>query len=174
MNRKNIKNYINDKEIAFASQVLALRLAEIKLSSYKEDPLINLALKRLNDRVNELKEKFKVEKRKILFFDEVRNNAILMITDAPIEELKDLCRFINDFNGKTDIIEQYFKDFEKDWYAKILFNSKNEPYFIYGEYENDIDIIGYDEAYNLSDYLAEREGRCSMGNMYESNIAPNM
>lgn len=156
--KEDIQKYVKDKEIVFAAQILALRTKEVSSSAYKGDPIITLAMQRLNDRISELNEKFMSEKRKVLFTDSMSNDAVIMITDAPKGCIEDLCRFVNEFYGETEKINQYYKDFKRDWYTKIIFDSyKDSTFYGFGEYENNVEVIGYDEVYNLSNYVSEED-----------------
>ncbi len=88
--------------------------------------------------------------------DGMSNDAVIMITNASKGCIEDLCRFVNEFCGETEKINQYYEDFKRNWYAKIIFDSEEDnTYFGFGEYENNVEIIGYDEVYDLSDYFSE-------------------
>lgn len=158
MKKEDIIKYTKDKDVSFAAQIITLRTKEIPSSSYENDPILTLAMRHLCDKIFELVEKNSAEKRKVLFTDGMSNDAVIMITDAPKEHIENLCRIVNEFYGETEKINQYYKDFKRDWYAKIIFDSEEDSTFLgFGEYENNVEIIGYDEVYDLSDYLSEED-----------------
>lgn len=106
------------------------------------------------------------KRRKILLFDKAKNFAIIILTDAPNTAVEDLCRFMDDFKEHPDEIKLYFEDFKRDWNTRVLFDSREEPGFVFQEpnlvfqgSETDLDIIGFDEFFNLSDYSSEKEKR---------------
>ena len=103
------------------------------------------------------------KRRKILLFDKAKNFAIILLTDAPKADVEDLCVFMNDFKENPDEIKLYFEDFKRDWNTKILFDSKEEPGFVFKEpnlvfqgSETDLDNVGFDEFFNLSDYSSRK------------------
>ena len=85
-----------------------------------------------------------MNKRKILITSGMSNYVILIITDAPKKIIEEWCRNYNKEleNGKNT----YFDNLKKDYYVRILHDSETEIN------NDDVDIIGYDEVYDLFDY----------------------
>ncbi len=85
-----------------------------------------------------------MNKRKILITSGMSNDVILIITDAPKKIIEEWCRNYNKEleNGKNT----YFDNLKKDYYVRILHDSETEIN------NDDVDIIGYDEVYDLFDY----------------------
>lgn len=86
-----------------------------------------------------------MDKRKVLITDGMSHDAMLLITDAPREDLEEWCR-------------QYYKELENgenhyinslivNHYVNVLFDSEEN------DNADDIDVIGYDESYDLSNYI---------------------
>lgn len=85
------------------------------------------------------------DRRKVLFTNGMHPDKMLIITDAPKERIEEFCRHLNQEmeNGENT----YFDSLKKDYYVNVLFDSE-----LSSESE-DVDVIGYDEVYDFSDYL---------------------
>ena len=86
------------------------------------------------------------EKRKVLIIaDAMSGDKMLIITDAPKEEIVNWCRVYA--KGLEDGTNLLFKPLQiAGYYVRILHDSVLETN------SDDIDVIGYDEVYELSDY----------------------
>lgn len=83
-------------------------------------------------------------KRKVLITEGMSHDAMLFITDAPKEVIENFCRKTNeDIEGGVGNGYDFLK--EKDYYIKELHNSETDLF-------DDIDIIGFDEVYDLFNY----------------------
>lgn len=86
------------------------------------------------------------DKRKVLITNGMSNDQILIITDAPIERLKQWCKeYVESIQNGKNI---YFDDLKKEYYVNVIFDSEEED-------DDDVDIIGFDEVYDLYDYYSE-------------------
>lgn len=87
-----------------------------------------------------------MDKRKVLITNRMSHDAMLIITDAPKEEIEKWCC---QYNKDLENCKNHYFDSLKDYYVKVLFvfEKNDEP--------DDIDVIGYDEAYDLFDYMPE-------------------
>lgn len=83
-------------------------------------------------------------KRKVLITEGMNHDAMLFITDAPKEVIENFCR-----NTNKDIEDGVGNGYdfltEKDYYIKELHNSLTDT-------PDNIDIIGFDEVYDLFNY----------------------
>lgn len=83
-------------------------------------------------------------KRKVLITEGMSHDAMLFITDAPKEVIENFCRKTNeDIEGGVG--NGYSFLIEKDYYIKELHNSLTDL-------SDNIDIIGFDEVYDLFNY----------------------
>ena len=84
-----------------------------------------------------------MERRKVLFTYGMSNDAMIIITDAPKEAIEDWCRrYVEEMeNGQNT----YFDSLKALYYVKELHDSEVDD-------AEDIEIIGYDEAYDLNNY----------------------
>ena len=84
-----------------------------------------------------------MERRKILFTNGMSSDAMIIITDAPKQSIEEWCRKYNEEmeNGQNT----YFDRLKTLYYVKVLHDSEVDD-------AEDIEIIGYDEAYDLNDY----------------------
>ena len=86
-------------------------------------------------------------KRKVLITSGMSHDTMLIITDAPKEDIENWCRQYNKDleNGES----HYFDSLQDNYYVNVLFDSEES------EESDDIDVIGYDEVYDLFDYMPE-------------------
>lgn len=87
------------------------------------------------------------DRRKVLFTNGMSSDMMLIITDAPKEKIEEFCRHLN--QEMEDGENTYFDFLKKDYYVNVLFDSE-----LTSERE-DVDIIGYNECYDLFNYPAE-------------------
>ena len=86
--------------------------------------------------------------KKVLFTYGMSNDRMLIITDAPAKDLETFCYKYNE--DLENNINNYFNDFKKEFYVKILGDSEVDIFL------NDlVDIIGYDLTFDLADYIKE-------------------
>lgn len=85
-----------------------------------------------------------MEKRKVLIRASMSHDAMIFITDAPKKVIKDFCRKTNE-DLEDGISNRYKFLEEKNYYIKELLDSETDP-------PDDIEIIGFDEVYDLFDY----------------------
>ena len=87
-------------------------------------------------------------KRKVLITHGMSNDAMLIITDAPKEDIIKWCKRYNQAQEDGENIEP-FDTLKTHYYVKELYDSEID-------YDHDvIDIIGYDESYDLSEIYFE-------------------
>lgn len=86
--------------------------------------------------------------RKVLFTNGMSNDYMIIITDAPKESIEEWCYNYNEEmeNGKNT----YFNMLKENYYVKVLVDSEVNNFD-----REDIKVVGYDEAYDLSDYYTE-------------------
>ena len=84
------------------------------------------------------------DRRKVLLTNGMSSDMMLIITDAPKEKIEEFCRHLN--QEMEDGKNTYFDFLKKEYYVNVLFDSE-----LTSESE-DVDVIGYDEVYNLFDY----------------------
>ena len=92
----------------------------------------------------------KVDKRKVLITNELSNDAMLIITDAPKKAVEQWCR--NYVSEIEDGENTYFDSLEKNYYVKVLYDSERYAGEGLESSKDDIDVIGYDEVYELYAY----------------------
>lgn len=83
-------------------------------------------------------------KRKVLITEGMNHDAMLFITDAPKEVIENFCRKTNK-DIEDGVGNGYDFLTEKDYYIKELHNSLTDT-------PDNIDIIGFDEVYDLFNY----------------------
>lgn len=88
-----------------------------------------------------------MDKRKVLFTSGMTEDFMIIITDATKEDIEKWCYHYNEEmeNGENTYFDTLIK---KHYYVKVLADSVVENFD-----REDIDIIGYDEAYDLFDYF---------------------
>lgn len=87
--------------------------------------------------------------RKVLFStDAMSGDFIIILTDAPKEALDKWCS--NYLFEQEEGLNTYFDSLKIDWTVKVLADSED------GFDRDDIEVIGYDEYYNLGDYSPEK------------------
>lgn len=84
------------------------------------------------------------DKRKVLITEGMNHDAMLFITDAPKEVIENFCRKTNE-DIEDGVGNGYSFLIEKDYYIKELHNSLSDT-------PDNIDIIGFDEVYDLFNY----------------------
>ena len=91
------------------------------------------------------------ELRKVLFTNGMSGDYMIIITDAPKEAIEKWCRHCNQEmeNGKNT----YFDTLKRYYTVKVLADSVVDKFD-----REEIDIIGYSEAYDLFDYYDYMEG----------------
>lgn len=72
---------------------------------------------------------------------------MLIITDAPREDIKNWCRRYNQAQEDGIYIEP-FDTLMTQYYVRILLDSEIDD-------NEDIEIVGFDEAYQLNNYIEE-------------------
>ena len=92
----------------------------------------------------------KANRRKVLITNGMGHDRILILTDAPKKSIEQWCRNHNDEmeNGE----DTYFESLEKDYYVKVLYDSAMDDDGNVEVPNKDIQIIGFDEIYDLFDY----------------------
>ena len=87
-------------------------------------------------------------RRKVLFTDGMSNDFLLIITDAPKEAIESYCRYHN--RGMEDGGHfEAFGTLKAQYYVKELLDSEIDE-------KEDLEIIGYDEVYDFSQYVNRR------------------
>lgn len=84
-------------------------------------------------------------KRKVLITAGMSDDKMLIITDAPKKAIEEWCKNYNkeQENGENS----YFDTLKKDYYVRVLHDSALE------NDSDDIEVIGYDEVYDLFNYI---------------------
>ena len=93
------------------------------------------------------------DRRKVLFADGMSSDFLLIITDAPKEAIENYCRYHNRMMEDGGYFE-VFDCLKVKYYVKELLDSEIDE-------KEDLEIIGYDEAYDFSQYT-ERMERMNM------------
>lgn len=88
--------------------------------------------------------------RKVLFTNGMSDDYMIVITDATKEAIEDWCHGYN--KEMEDGENTYFSRLEDDYYVKVLADSEVD-----GFDRADLEVIGYDEAYDLADYYNDCE-----------------
>ena len=83
--------------------------------------------------------------RKILITCGMSDDNILLLTDAPKEAIESWCKKYNEEMENGNNI--YLGDLKEKWYTKVIADSETSDLD-----RSDLEIIGYDEAYDLFDY----------------------
>lgn len=91
-----------------------------------------------------------MDRRKVLFTDGMSDDAMLIITDAPKESIEEWCYLYNESLENGGIIEPFvINNFKDKYYVKLLHDSELE------NGNEDVEIIGYDEVYDLAKYYRD-------------------
>ncbi len=85
-----------------------------------------------------------MDRRKVLFTAGMSNDKQIIITDAPIEDIEKWCYRCNESTENGEIIES-FDILKTQYYVKELHDSEIDD-------NEDIEVIGYDEVYDLFNY----------------------
>lgn len=85
-----------------------------------------------------------MEKRKVRITAGMSEDCMIILTDAPREAIEKWCINNNEEmeNGKNS----YFDSLSGKFYVRVLHDSAEDD-------EDDIEIIGYSETYDLFDYV---------------------
>lgn len=142
-----VKDYLKDSVIHGYLKCLAQKAKALKAKNFPNDEEVKTLLQGIMQRVQILGAE--VGKRKVLIMGSsmMGEDTLLMITDAPRNEIMDLCDAM--FSLDSNSLSDYFKDFDRDWYVNILVDSQVDSLGTYNlnDPENDINLIGYDEKY---------------------------
>ena len=84
--------------------------------------------------------------RKVAFSYGMSGDHMLILTDAPKSAIEDWAREYN--KGLEDDNNVYFKPLQKNYYVKVIADSE-----VHDLSWEDIQTIGFDESYDLGDYL---------------------
>lgn len=85
-----------------------------------------------------------MEKRKVLITVGMSHDAMLFVTDAPKREIENFCRKTN--KDLEDGISNRYDFLEgREYYVRELHDSETDP-------PDNVDIIGFDEVYDLFNY----------------------
>lgn len=85
-----------------------------------------------------------VEKRKVMVRGCDPGESIIFITDAPEEAIR---RWLTEYAaGLESGADGAFEKFRRDYYARVLFDGSLDPV-------DDSRLIGYDEGYDLINYI---------------------
>ena len=87
-------------------------------------------------------------RRKVLFTAGMSSDFLLIITDAPKEDIEAYCRYHNHMMEDGGHFEM-FATLKTKYYVKELLDSEVDA-------KEDLDIIGFDEAYDFSHYYFEK------------------
>lgn len=87
------------------------------------------------------------ERRKVLFTNGMSSDYMIIITDAPKEAIEKWCYHYN--QEMEDGKNTYFDTLKKYYSVKVLVDSETHDFD-----RDDMDIIGYDETYDLCDYVS--------------------
>ena len=88
-------------------------------------------------------------RRKVLFTDGMSNDFLLIITDAPEEDIEDYCRWHN-YKMEAAGHFEMFAPLKAKHYVKELLDSEVDDL-------DDVDIIGYDVCYDFGQYTKLNE-----------------
>lgn len=87
-----------------------------------------------------------IDRRKVLITYGMSNDKMLIITDAPQKAIENWCS--NYVEGLENGQNEYFNPLKKEYYVKVLHDSEEDD-------NENIDIIGYDEIYDLNEYYKD-------------------
>ena len=90
------------------------------------------------------------DRRKVLFTDGMSNDFLLIITDATKEAIEKYCVYHNIMMEDGGHFE-LFDTLKTQYYVKELLDSEVDD-------REDVEIIGYDELYDFSEYTNRTEG----------------
>lgn len=82
--------------------------------------------------------------RKVLFTNGMSDDYILIITDAPKDAIEEWCCNYN--KEMENGVNTYFEPLKENYYVKAVADSEINDFN-----RLDIEIIGYDESYDLCD-----------------------
>lgn len=88
-----------------------------------------------------------MDRRKILFISGMTNDMFLIITDAPKKAIENWC-----YNYNKELengLNSFLEPLKNEYYVKLLHDSEIE------NDNEDIEIIGYKEVFDLLDYFEE-------------------
>lgn len=89
-------------------------------------------------------------RRKVLFTDGMSNDFLLIITDATKEAIEEYCKHHNLMIEDGGHFET-FDTLKAQYYVKELLDSEVDD-------KEDLEIIGYDEVFDFSEYANRTEG----------------
>ena len=142
-----LEDYLKDSVIHGYLKRLMRKAKTLKAKNFPNDEEVKTLLQGVIQRVQILGAE--VGKRKVLIMGSAMmgEDTLLMITDAPRNEIMDLCDAM--FSLDSNSLSDYFKDFDRDWYVNILVDSQVDSLGTYNlnDPENDINLIGYYEKY---------------------------
>ena len=88
--------------------------------------------------------------KKVLFTNGMTSDIMLIVTDAPKKELENFCYKYNE--DMENGINNYFDRLKASYFVKELLDSEVD------EVDRElIEVIGYDEVYDLCDYYKEED-----------------
>lgn len=90
------------------------------------------------------------DRRKVLFTDGMSNDFLLIITDATKEAIEKYCVYHNIMMEDGGHFE-LFDTLKTQYYVKELLDSEVDD-------REDVEIIGYDELYDFSEYTKRTDG----------------
>jgi hypothetical protein len=139
---EHVELYIDRRGKNGIPNTISELLTDAKAIQTKLDDLAD-ALDTQNEKQRE------ISKRKVLITNGMCEDMMLIITDAPKSVIENWCHEYNSELENGNNI--YFNTLKKNYYVKVLFDSVTDSNF------DDIEIIGYDESYDLFDFgLKER------------------
>ena len=83
--------------------------------------------------------------RKILITSGMNSDSLLLLTDAPKEAIENWCKKYNEEMENGNNI--YLGDLKENYCTKVIADSETSDFD-----RSDLEIIGYDESYDLFDY----------------------
>lgn len=91
-----------------------------------------------------------MERKVLISTDAMSGDFVIILTDAPRERIEKWCS--NYLAEQEEGLNTYFDSLKIDWMVKVLADSED------GFDRDDIEVIGYDEAYDVNDYSAKSAG----------------
>ena len=88
--------------------------------------------------------------KKVLFTCGMTNDIMLIVTDAPKKAIEDFCYKYNE--DQENGCNTYFDRLKSMYYVKEILDSETDVL----DHEL-LDVIGYDEAYDLYDYFSKED-----------------
>ena len=95
--------------------------------------------------------------RKVLFSNGMSDDYMLIITDAPKDAIEEWCYNYN--ANMENGVNTYFEPLKENYYVKVLADSEINDFN-----RLDIEIIGYDESYDLCDYWEKEKDKMKKKN----------